>query len=67
VVARDHQVFLGKLDPAGLDFGERLTVKIVHAPAGDFRDWAVIRAWGREVAAELRSASAVVNAGTRGA
>ena len=55
VEVRDHRVFVGKLDPAGLGLGERLAVKMVRAPKGDFRDWAAIRGWAREIAAALRS------------
>lgn len=49
--ARAHRVFVGKLDKGALGFGERLAVKMVKAPEGDFRDWTAIRAWAREIAA----------------
>jgi menaquinone-dependent protoporphyrinogen oxidase len=51
--ARDHRIFVGRLDPAALGFAERLLARAVHAPAGDFRDWEHIRAWAREIAATL--------------
>ena len=54
VPVRDHHVFEGKLDPAGLGFGERIAVKMVgaahgdyRAPYGDYRDWDDIRSWAR--------------------
>jgi menaquinone-dependent protoporphyrinogen oxidase len=50
----DHKVFVGKLDPGALGFGERLAAKVVRAPYGDFRDWADVRDWAKEIAAELR-------------
>lgn len=53
VPARDHHVFVGKLDPETLGFAERLVAKAVRAPQGDFRDWDAIRAWGRAIATEL--------------
>ena len=53
VPVREHRIFAGKLDNADLWFGERLIVKIVRAPNGDFRDWEEIRGWAREIAAEL--------------
>jgi menaquinone-dependent protoporphyrinogen oxidase len=56
--ARDHRVFVGKLDPHELGLGEKLIAKAVHAPAGDFRDWDAIRAWAREIAAALAAAPA---------
>lgn len=49
--ARGHQIFAGKLDISRLGMGERFVVKLVKAPAGDFRDWEAIRGWAREVAA----------------
>jgi menaquinone-dependent protoporphyrinogen oxidase len=55
VVARDHRVFVGKLDPAGLGLGEWLLAKAVRAPTGDFRDWAAIRRWAQEIAVELQA------------
>jgi menaquinone-dependent protoporphyrinogen oxidase len=54
VSPRDHRIFVGKLDSSNLGVGERLIVKIVHAPEGDFREWAAIRDWAREIAAALR-------------
>jgi menaquinone-dependent protoporphyrinogen oxidase len=47
ILARSHKVFVGKLDPAGLGFGERFAAKLVHAPYGDFRDWDDVRRWAR--------------------
>lgn len=58
VKARDHRVFVGKLDPAKLGLGEWLMAKMVKAPVGDFRDWEQVRGWARSVAKELRSAVA---------
>ena len=35
---------------------ERLLVKALKAPEGDFRDWEAIRDWARSVAADLGDA-----------
>ena len=43
-------LFHGKLNPASLNYVERLLVKGVHAPVGDFRDWEMIREWAAEIA-----------------
>jgi menaquinone-dependent protoporphyrinogen oxidase len=51
--ARGHEVFAGKLDRAALNRVERLMVRALHAPEGDFRDWDAIRAWGDAIAEEL--------------
>jgi len=52
--AKGHRVFVGKLDKQVLDLSERLIASLVRAPAGDFRDWAAIRGWGREIALALQ-------------
>jgi menaquinone-dependent protoporphyrinogen oxidase len=52
--ARAHEVFAGKLDHEALTRPERLMVRALRAPDGDFRDWSVIRGWARAIATELR-------------
>lgn len=51
--ARDHRIFVGKLDRDKLNLGEKLIIKMVKAPYGDFRDWDDIRVWAGEIAAAL--------------
>ena len=53
--ARGHQIFVGRLDKSQLGLGERLIVRVVKAPEGDFRDWDAIRAWAREIAAAVET------------
>jgi len=53
VQARDHRVFAGSLDKADLSLAERATVRVVHAPYGDAREWDEIRSWAATIAAEL--------------
>jgi len=48
---RDHRLFYGALTSDA--FGERMVVKAVRAPEGDFRDWDEIQAWAAAIAAEL--------------
>lgn len=50
---RDHRVFFGALDRDKLGFAERMMVKAVKAPEGDFRDWDEIGAWADGIAREL--------------
>ena len=50
---RDHHVFMGALDPDKLGFAERMMVKAVKAPAGDYRDWDDVRAWADQIARDL--------------
>jgi menaquinone-dependent protoporphyrinogen oxidase len=52
----DITVFSGKLDPTKLNLVERLVVKGVNAPTGDFRDWDVIRGWAYNIAQTLQAA-----------
>jgi menaquinone-dependent protoporphyrinogen oxidase len=51
--ARGHEVFAGKLDHSALGRLERMMVRALRAPEGDFRDWDAIRAWARSIASEL--------------
>jgi menaquinone-dependent protoporphyrinogen oxidase len=48
--ARGHRMFFGALDKSKLGFPERMMVKAVKAPEGDFRDWDDIRGWADEIA-----------------
>ena len=51
---REHHVFFGALDKEKLGFGERMIVKAVKAPDGDYRDWDEIGAWAEQIADALR-------------
>jgi menaquinone-dependent protoporphyrinogen oxidase len=48
-----HRTFFGALDRSKLAFGERMMMKAVKAPEGDFRDWTAISGWADEIAREL--------------
>lgn len=43
-------VFAGKMDFNKLSFLDRMIVKMVKSPEGDFRPWEVIRAWAASLA-----------------
>lgn len=47
--ARGHQAFDGSLWPESLGIGEWLTIKVIQAPTGDYRNWPAIRAWANEI------------------
>ena len=49
----EHRVFFGALNKSKLGFAERMMVKAVKAPEGDFRDWDSIRDWADGIAPEL--------------
>lgn len=59
--AREHKIFVGSLDKDKLGLGEKLIVKAVKAPYGDFRDWKTIEAWANEIAAALEKETAVAD------
>ena len=46
-------IFHGKLDPDALTFAEKIVLKIVKAPTGDFRRWDQIAGWAEGIAAAL--------------
>lgn len=60
--ARDHRVFAGRVDKAVLGLGERVILKAVRAPEGDFRPWADVREWTRGIAAALKADAAPAGA-----
>jgi menaquinone-dependent protoporphyrinogen oxidase len=53
---RGHRTFVGSLDRHDLSFAERMIVKAVKAPDGDFRDWDDIDTWAESIAQTLMSA-----------
>jgi menaquinone-dependent protoporphyrinogen oxidase len=53
IAPRDQRIFFGALDPSRLSFAERMMVKAVRAPAGDFRDWEAVEAWAASIARGL--------------
>jgi len=52
---RDIALFHGVLDTKKLGLAEKLIVKGVKAPVGDFRDWEAITSWATAIADALRS------------
>jgi menaquinone-dependent protoporphyrinogen oxidase len=46
-------VFAGRLDKSHLGVVERIAVKCVGAPVGDFRDWDSIEHWAAGIAHEI--------------
>ncbi len=50
---REHKLFFGALDRGKLSIAERIVTKAVHAPEGDFRDWADVDAWSANIAYQL--------------
>ena len=53
VRARDHKVLAGKLDKSHLGLAERMIVKAMRVPEGDFRDWDAIDTWADGIAHTL--------------
>lgn len=50
---RDTAFFGGELDLRKLNLPEKLIVKALKAPTGDFRDWQAIEDWAAGIAAAL--------------
>jgi menaquinone-dependent protoporphyrinogen oxidase len=48
--AMDHRVFAGRLTESELSRPERIVIKVVRAPFGDFREWEDITQWASEIA-----------------
>jgi menaquinone-dependent protoporphyrinogen oxidase len=54
---KHHTVFHGALNHSKLDRSDRMTMKSVGAPEGDFRDWDAIAAWVDTIAKSVRKAA----------
>jgi menaquinone-dependent protoporphyrinogen oxidase len=52
---RDTAFFHGVLDMKKLNLAEKLAVKALKAPVGDFRDWDAITSWAEGIAAALKT------------
>jgi menaquinone-dependent protoporphyrinogen oxidase len=50
---RDERIFFGALDYHKLSFPERMVMKTIWAPEGDFRDWPAIESWVASIARDL--------------
>jgi menaquinone-dependent protoporphyrinogen oxidase len=46
-------VFAGKLDPEKLSWWQRWITRKAKSPVGDFRDWAAIAAWARDLPGKM--------------
>ncbi|MFO7625085.1 MAG: flavodoxin domain-containing protein [Anaerolineales bacterium] len=51
---REIAFFMGELNMDKLNLAEKLIIKAMKAPTGDFRDWESISAWAKGIAGELR-------------
>ncbi|PFG40753.1 menaquinone-dependent protoporphyrinogen oxidase [Georgenia soli] len=51
--ALEHRTFPGALDLCRLMYSERLMVRALHAPVGDFRDLRAVEAWADHIHAQL--------------
>jgi len=52
VVPVTHVFFSGKMDPERLSLIDRLMVRAVKSPIGDYRDWDQISGWAQNVLSE---------------
>lgn len=54
---RDITFFHGKLDVEKLKLPEKLIVRGLKPPPGDFRDWQAITVWAQTIAETLKAES----------
>jgi menaquinone-dependent protoporphyrinogen oxidase len=54
---RDIAFFHGEIDMDDLNLAEKLIVKGIKAPTGDFRDWEAITAWAAAIGDALKGES----------
>jgi menaquinone-dependent protoporphyrinogen oxidase len=55
VAPREITVFHGDIDPSELGLLEKMAIKAVKAPTGDFRDWEAISEWATAVAEQIKA------------
>lgn len=48
-------LFAGEIDTHKLGMVPRIAIKMIHAPIGDYRNWAKIRSWASVIAPQLMS------------
>jgi menaquinone-dependent protoporphyrinogen oxidase len=58
---RDHRIFFGALNHERLSWPERMVLRAVHAPEGDYRDWSAIEAWAESIAQALTPAATAIS------
>ncbi len=51
--AVEHKLLSGNIDPDKLGVTEKVVLKVVRAPSGDFWDWTEIRSWAEAIATRL--------------
>jgi menaquinone-dependent protoporphyrinogen oxidase len=51
---RDIAIFNGVLDPKKLNLPEKMIIKALKSPTGDFRDWDAITSWASSIAESLQ-------------
>ena len=56
---KDMTIFHGALDKSKLNRLERMTINMVKAPVGDFRDWDQVKEWSEKIATSLKEKQAV--------
>jgi menaquinone-dependent protoporphyrinogen oxidase len=54
----DITLFSGRLDMSKLNLIEKLMVRVMKAPPGDFRDWDAIEDWAEGIAGALKQGAA---------
>jgi menaquinone-dependent protoporphyrinogen oxidase len=47
-------IFHGVIDEDKLNALEKMTIKLVKAPTGDFRDWGAVQEWAEEIAGTIQ-------------
>jgi menaquinone-dependent protoporphyrinogen oxidase len=52
---RDIAFFHGALDTEHLSFVEKIVVKGLKVPTGDYRDWQMITDWAERIAGEVQA------------
>ena len=55
LAAKHLGYFAGKIDMEKLSFIQKIMIKAVKSPVGDYRDWAAVKSWAQEIVKELKA------------
>jgi len=56
--ARESRLFAGKIEPEGMGLREKLILRMVKSPWGDYRPWESIRSWAASIADAINATPA---------
>lgn len=57
----EHRVFAGRIERQSLGLAERVVVRGLRVPPGDYRDWRAVREWAAAIGAALADSRSIAS------